>query len=175
MAVGALHDAFGDGNVEPMFYNGFRAGQDVVGPIDYDTATGKMIEGSDREHVGALRLGVNNMAEKVSWVRRLRKRGVGIIVLTSFCFFAFPIRSSFLHFLSSPPPFQPIQGRAVLIDLHAHYGTKRVWIGYKEIKEVMEKDGVVVEEGDIVCLHTGFAKMIRDASDAPDHEMMEVC
>lgn len=47
---------------------------------------------------------------------------------------------------------KPIQGRAVMIDLHAHYGNERKWIGYEELMSVMEKDGVVVEEGDIGAL-----------------------
>lgn len=62
--VGALHDPFGDGNLVPMFYNGYKAGVDVVGPVEYDLETGKMKDGR-KEHVGALKLGVENMAEKV--------------------------------------------------------------------------------------------------------------
>jgi hypothetical protein len=52
-----------------MFYNGYKAGVDVIGPVDYDLASGKKIEGSEREHVGALKLGVEKMAEKVGTER----------------------------------------------------------------------------------------------------------
>src|SRR5262249_28343870 len=33
--VGQLFDADGDGKPEMVFYNGFRAGEHIVGPIDY--------------------------------------------------------------------------------------------------------------------------------------------
>jgi kynurenine formamidase len=59
--VGALFDADGDGRDELCYYNGYRAGVDVVGP-------------ADRDHVGcacdtggpsaALKLGIENLAQK---------------------------------------------------------------------------------------------------------------
>ncbi len=47
--VGSMFDADGDGEPEPVYYNGFRAGEDVGGP-----------RGSAR--IGARKLGVENMA-----------------------------------------------------------------------------------------------------------------
>ena len=56
--VGQEFDVDGDGRREMVFYNGFRAGEEIVGPVDYrggkETATGG--------HKGATRLGVENMA-----------------------------------------------------------------------------------------------------------------
>src|SRR5262245_61556749 len=49
-----------------------------------------------------------------------------------------------------------VQGRAVLIDLHAHFGRERKLVGYDDMMRVCEKDRVTVEQGDMVCLHTGF-------------------
>jgi hypothetical protein len=33
---------------------------------------------------------------------------------------------------------------------------------------VLDADGVTVEEGDRLCLHTGFAQLLLDAGDEPD-------
>ena len=56
--VGQLFDADGDGAPEIVFYNGYRAGEHIVGPVDY--RDGQAVERG--EHVGALALGVENMA-----------------------------------------------------------------------------------------------------------------
>lgn len=55
--VGAWFDADGDGKPEKVYYNGFRAGEHVVGPTDYDG------EGAG-EPVGARALSVARLAEK---------------------------------------------------------------------------------------------------------------
>jgi hypothetical protein len=60
--VGSLFDADGDGVPEPCFYNGFKAGVDIVGPTDIaDSGT----EGADnpRSTSQANALGVERMAE----------------------------------------------------------------------------------------------------------------
>jgi Putative cyclase len=56
--VGQLFDADGDGEPEIVFYNGYRAGEHIVGPMDY--RQGRAVETG--EHVGATALGVENMA-----------------------------------------------------------------------------------------------------------------
>ena len=56
--VGQLFDADGDGEPEIVFYNGYRAGEHIKGPMDY--RGGGAVEAG--EHVGALALGVDNMA-----------------------------------------------------------------------------------------------------------------
>ncbi|OZI71947.1 cyclase family protein [Bordetella genomosp. 12] len=59
--VGALFDADGDGQDELVYYNGFRAGVDVVGPVDGDhTGCGCNSGGPS----AALKIGVENLAEK---------------------------------------------------------------------------------------------------------------
>ncbi len=67
-----------------------------------------------------------------------------------------------------------VQGRAVMIDLHAHFGRARKLIGHDDLQRVLEADQVVVEEGDMVCLYTGLADMIlemgRDTDVALLHE-----
>jgi hypothetical protein len=61
-----------------------------------------------------------------------------------------------------------VQGRAVMIDLHAHFGRQRKLVGYQELKRVCDADGVTVEPGDMVCLHTGFAELLLEMNRDPD-------
>jgi len=61
-----------------------------------------------------------------------------------------------------------IQGRAVMIDLEAHYGRSGQVVGYDEMMAVLEKDRVVIEPGDMVCLRTGFAQMLLEMNKQPD-------
>ena len=72
---------------EMVFYNGFRAGEHIVGPVDYRGGKEEATAG----HKGATRLGVENMA----------RTGV--------------------------------QGRAVMIDLLAHFGRPRKMVGYDDL------------------------------------------
>ncbi len=58
--VGQMFDIDGDGRREDVFYNGFRAGADIVGPVLYDEAGNMTPSGQPQ---GARRLGVQNMAE----------------------------------------------------------------------------------------------------------------
>ncbi|HET6184449.1 MAG TPA: cyclase family protein [Acetobacteraceae bacterium] len=59
--VGQMFDVDGDGKPEDVYYNGFRAGHDIVGPVFYDAAGNPTP--SDAGPAGARRLGVQNMAE----------------------------------------------------------------------------------------------------------------
>jgi kynurenine formamidase len=61
-----------------------------------------------------------------------------------------------------------VQGRGVLVDLAAHVGSVGTRVGYNELMQILETDGVVVEEGDMLCLHTGFAQQLFDAGNEPD-------
>lgn len=63
-----------------------------------------------------------------------------------------------------------VQGRGVMIDLHAHLGREFLTVGFDTIEEIMKKDGVIVEEGDLVCFHTGYADAILEANGNPTHE-----
>lgn len=125
--VGSLFDADGDGAAEAVYYNGFRADQDVIGPNDPADA-GARGPIQPRSTSQAKALGIERLAEKC------------------------------------------MQGRAVMIDLHAHFGRAHTIVGYDDLMRVMQADGVAVESGDMVCLHTGFAEMLLEMGGNPDRE-----
>ncbi|MEJ5991161.1 cyclase family protein [Ramlibacter sp. PS3R-8] len=127
--VGSMFDADGDGLPEPVYYNGYRAQRDVLGPADAADAgaLGPDLRSTSSAHA----LGIQNMAEKA------------------------------------------MQGRAVLIDLHAHFGDARTLIGYEQLVQVLGMDGVVVEPGDIVCFHTGFAQALLGMGKQPTQHALE--
>ena len=66
-----------------------------------------------------------------------------------------------------------VQGRGVLIDLCAHFGRDYRRVGYEDILTVMEADGVSVEQGDMVCLHTGFADVVLEMQRDPDPKVLK--
>jgi len=122
--VGQLFDADDDGTAEAVFYNGFRAGEDIVGPSDVADA-GAVGEFRAKATCHAHKLGIENLAEKC------------------------------------------IQGRAVMIDLLAHFGPGRRLVGYDDVMQVVDKDRVAVNPGDMVCLHTGCAQRVLDMRKQP--------
>ena len=115
--VGQNFDADGDGVPEPVYYNGFRGGSDVIGPDDTDGPAARA-------------LGIENMAESC------------------------------------------VQGRGVMVDLHARFGAERKLVGYDDLLTTMDSDGVVVEEGDMLCLHTGYADAILNMGGNPDPKVL---
>jgi kynurenine formamidase len=119
--VGSLFDADGDGVAEKVYYNGYRAHEDVLGPSD---------EGLSSLDCGgtcyARALGIENFATK------------------------------------------PIQGRGVLVDLHAHYGRERVLVDFEKWMAILRADAVAVEPGDLLVLHTGFADVVLGMGRKPD-------
>jgi hypothetical protein len=68
-----------------------------------------------------------------------------------------------------------VQGRAVMIDLHAHYGRERKMVGYEDLMGILEKDKVTVQQGDFVCLRTGFDRMLLEFDRKPDDSIHHVC
>ncbi len=68
-----------------------------------------------------------------------------------------------------------VQGRGVLIDLNRHFGRAREHVGYDALMRVLEADRVVVEKGDMVCLHTGFAGMLLELRKDPDEAALQSC
>jgi hypothetical protein len=66
-----------------------------------------------------------------------------------------------------------LQGRAVLIDLLAHYGRRRHAVGYDDLMRVMAADGIIVEPGDFVLLRTGFDEVILESGKKPNKETLE--
>jgi kynurenine formamidase len=68
---------------------------------------------------------------------------------------------------------QCVQGRGVLVDLAAHFRRQRHFVGYDELMRVLEMDDVVVEAGDILCLHTGFAQVLLEFDRDPDPAVLD--
>lgn len=66
-----------------------------------------------------------------------------------------------------------VQGRGVLIDLHHHFGEQRRLVGYDDLTAVMEADGITVEPGDMLCLHTGFAELLLGMDRKPDRRKLD--
>lgn len=126
--VGGRFDVDGDGEAEHVFYNGFRAGEDITGPSDpADAGVQAQMKGESTSRAG--KLGIENAAA------------------------------------------HGMQGRAVMIDLRAHLGDERTYVGHETLMRIMEADGVTVERGDMVCFHTGFAQRILD-TETPDEAML---
>ena len=126
--VGAEFDADGDGVEEAVFYNGYRAGSDLVGP--HDDAAG---DGS-HHRAFARHLGLEHMA------------------------------------------FHGMQGRGVLVDIEKHLGREFRGVRLETLREIMAADDVVVEPGDMLLLHTGFATRVLEWGRKPDpNEIFRTC
>jgi len=65
-----------------------------------------------------------------------------------------------------------VQGRGVMIDLEGEFGRAQVSVGYDQLMRIMEQKNISVEEGDMLCLHTGFAEMIMEMKGVPDKEKL---
>jgi kynurenine formamidase len=68
-----------------------------------------------------------------------------------------------------------VQGRAVLIDLHALVGDAKADIGFDGLEEAMKAQGALVETGDMVCFHTGFGRKIMDMNRRPAVDVLHTC
>src|SRR3546814_13330982 len=55
-----------------------------------------------------------------------------------------------------------VQGRGVLVDLAHHLGHDWRAVDRKTLEEVMAADDLVVEPGDVLLLHTGYATKILE-------------
>ena len=118
--VGAEFDADGDGVDEALYYNGYRAGVDLVGPSDDARGDGT------GQRCFAHHLGLEHMA------------------------------------------YAGVQGRGVLVDVAHHFGDEWRGIDLATLKQVMAADNVVVEPGDMLLLHTGYATRILEWDRDPD-------
>jgi kynurenine formamidase len=77
--VGARFDADGDGIAESVYYNGFRANTDIVGPVEYHAEDGYAPHPCGGEHSHADVLGIENLA-----VKGMQGRGVLIDFVAHF-------------------------------------------------------------------------------------------
>lgn len=68
-----------------------------------------------------------------------------------------------------------VQGRAVMIDLRAHLGDSRVLVSYAMLADILASDGIKIEPGDMVCLHTGFADTLLGMNRQPDANALANC
>lgn len=118
--VGAEFDADGDGVEEAVYYNGWRAGTDLVGPSEDARGDGS------GHRAFARHLGLEHMAA------------------------------------------HGVQGRGVLVDLAHHLGHDWRAVDLDTLQSIMAADGVVVEPGDMLLLHTGFATEILAMDRNPD-------
>ena len=114
---GSLFDADGDGVPEKIYYNGYRAGIEVIGPEQEGGPCAKA-------------LGIEHMAATGA------------------------------------------QGRGVLVNLKAVYGTGQARIGYDALMRAMEAQRVTVETGDFVCLYTGYDDVLLGMAKAPDPRVL---
>jgi len=55
-----------------------------------------------------------------------------------------------------------VQGRGVMVDLHREAGRNHAAVGYDRLMRTMEAQGATVEPGDMLCLYTGFDRVILD-------------
>jgi kynurenine formamidase len=58
-----------------------------------------------------------------------------------------------------------MQGRGVMIDLHAHFGLASHAVSFAELEHIMQIDKVEVGEGDFVCFRTGFDRALMERYD----------
>src|SRR3546814_402786 len=65
-----------------------------------------------------------------------------------------------------------VQGRGVLLDFHHHFGATPTSVGYDDLMRLLDKDGIEVETGDMVLMHTGFAQLLMDMKGDPDTEAL---
>jgi kynurenine formamidase len=65
-----------------------------------------------------------------------------------------------------------VQGRGVMVDLFSRFGEKRKYAGYDDLMRILEEDKVVVETGDILCIHTGWAQAVADRKGQPDRTIL---
>ena len=64
--------------------------------------------------------------------------------------------------------FHGVQGRGVLVDLAHHLGHDCRGVDSQTLEEIMAADNVVVEPGDMLLLHTGFATKVLEWNRDPD-------
>lgn len=121
--MGQMFDADGDGVAEPVFYNGYRAG----------------------EHVGLICEPGDSSA---SVCCRSPYLGIEHVAATG------------------------LQGRGVLVDIEAHLGPGRTIVTFAVLQQILEADAIDVREGDILCLHTGFAQALVEFGGEPDAEAL---
>ena len=76
---------------------------------------------------------------------------------------------SFAHHLGlEHMAFHGVQGRGVLVDVAHHLGHEFRGVDRNTLEEIMAADDVVVEPGDMLLIHTGFATKVLEWNREPD-------
>ena len=65
-----------------------------------------------------------------------------------------------------------VQTRGTLVNLHAEYGTDMVGVGYDDLMRIIDRQGVEVKKGDILCLYTGFDELLLSMNHKPDAKVL---
>jgi kynurenine formamidase len=65
-----------------------------------------------------------------------------------------------------------VQGRGVMANLYSRFGADRKLVGYDDLMRILEVDEVVVEEGDMFCIHTGWAEAVAACGGNPDVDLL---
>jgi kynurenine formamidase len=66
-----------------------------------------------------------------------------------------------------------MQGRGVLIDLVRVFGAGRTLVGHVQLMQAMAQLNVVVEQGDMLVLRTGFAEALLDMQGSPNPDVLK--
>jgi kynurenine formamidase len=136
--AGAEFDADTDGVGERVYYNGWRAGVDVVGPDDPRAAGLPSLANLDGAADGCASTSDAGPVD----ITHMARHGV--------------------------------QGRAVLVDLEAHLGIARTVVDFDTFAGILAADHVVVEPGDILVVHTGFAREVLAQDGQPSADSLNV-
>ena len=68
-----------------------------------------------------------------------------------------------------------VQGRGVMIDLEAHLGRDFIRVGYDTLMRILEADKVEVTAGDLVCLRTGYDRVLLAMNKHPNQQGLDSC
>ncbi|MCB1741366.1 MAG: cyclase family protein [Gammaproteobacteria bacterium] len=63
------------------------------------------------------------------------------------------------------------QARGVLVNLKRHYGERSHAVGYEDLMRILESDGVEVEQGDVLCIYTGYADLLLSMGENVTHDL----
>ncbi len=66
-----------------------------------------------------------------------------------------------------------MQGRGVLVNLRKHLGDTRTRVSYDQMMRILDADQVVVEEGDILLLYTGWTDLVMGMNQDPDMSVLD--
>ena len=65
-----------------------------------------------------------------------------------------------------------VQGRGVMVNLHAIHGREHARIGYDELMRAMDAQKASVTTGDFLCLYTGFVDVLLEQNRQPDRRVL---